>query len=211
MTGRVARPAGVLLALVVLLTVAACTSSEPQGTEPTFGGGPTSQVAPDELAAAKASAGILDCPAPGSPASGDDTLPDLTLECLGGGRPVDLSTLTGTPTVINVWASWCVPCRKELPLLARAHREYDGAVQFIGLDYKDSDPDRAIELARASGVTYPLVADPDETTKAALKVVALPQTVFVDAQGTMIATERKEFRSYADLTAAIERHLGVQR
>ena len=58
-------------------------------------------------------------------------------------------------------------------------------------------------------MTFPLLADPDADAKVPFKVIGLPQTVFVDAQGTMVATERIAFRSYADLTAAIEKHLGV--
>ena len=198
-----------LLAASALLVVAACGSSEPSSTKPTFGGGPAPTVAASELSEAKAAAGIEACPDPTGTADGDDALPDITLDCLGGGNPVELSALAGKPTVINLWASWCVPCRKELPLLARAHDELGDAVQVIGIDVKDPAPDDAIELARVSGVTYPQLSDPDQKTASALKVVALPQTVFVDAQGTIVATERKEFRSYAELTAAIERHLGV--
>jgi cytochrome c biogenesis protein CcmG/thiol:disulfide interchange protein DsbE len=199
-----------LLAASTLVAVAACTgSSEPADTKPTFGGGPAPTVAPSELSAAKAAAGIDDCPVADGTATGDDALPDVTLDCLGGGRPVELAGLAGTPTVINLWASWCVPCRKELPLLAQAHEELGDRVRIIGIDYKDEAPDDAIELARVSGVTYPQLSDPDQETARSLGVVALPQTVFVDAQGTIVATERKEFRSYAELTAAIERHLGV--
>lgn len=193
----------------LLLTLTACSSSEPVSTKPTFGGDAGTTIAPGDLAAAKAAAGIEDCPAPGEPSSGDDTLPDLTLDCLASGEPVDLARLTGTPTVINLWASWCKPCRTELPIMARADAAYGGAVRFIGVDYDDGDPDRAIALAADSGVTYPQLSDPDRTSKAPLRVIGLPQTIFVDAQGRMVATERKEFRSYADLTAAIERHLGV--
>jgi cytochrome c biogenesis protein CcmG/thiol:disulfide interchange protein DsbE len=198
-----------LLAASILLAVAACGSSEPSSTQPTFGGGPAPTVAPGALGEAKAAAGIEDCPVVDGTADGDDALPDITLDCLGGGTPVELSALAGKPSVINLWASWCVPCRKELPLLARAHDELGDAVQIIGIDVKDPAPDDAIELARVSGVTYPQLSDPDQETASALKVVALPQTVFVDAQGTIVATERKEFRSYAELAAAIERHLGV--
>jgi cytochrome c biogenesis protein CcmG/thiol:disulfide interchange protein DsbE len=197
------------LAVAALVAVTACTSSEPTSTV-LDAGGPAPSFAPDELAAAKQAAGIEDCPAAGPrTASGDDPLPDLTLECLGGGSAVNLAELTGTPTVINLWASWCVPCRKELPLLARADREYGDAVRFIGVDFRDTAPDDAIELARVSGVTYPQLSDPDQRSAADLKVVVLPQTIFVDGQGTIVATERKEFRSYAELTAAIDRHLGV--
>lgn len=195
-----------VIALTAVLAVTACSSSEPASTKPTFGGGPRPTVAAGDLAAAKQAAGIEDCPAAGDAASG---LPDITLDCLGGGRPVNLSELGGTPTVINLWASWCAPCRTEMPLLARADEAYAGRVRFIGIDFKDSAPDDAIELARSTGVTYPQLSDPDQEVAAALGVVALPQTVFVDAQGRMVATERKEFRSYADLTAAIDQNLGV--
>jgi len=197
-----------VVALAALLALAACTSSEPESTQPTFGGGSAPTTAPDELGAAKQAAGIEDCPAPG-PAVGGSDLPDITLDCLGGGTPVDLSTLTGTPTVINVWASWCVPCRKELPILAQADQSYGDAVRFLGIDYQDENPDHAIELARVSGVTYPQLSDPDKRSVAGLKVAVVPQTLFVDAQGTIVATERVAYSSYADLAAAIERHLGV--
>ncbi|MCD9199617.1 TlpA family protein disulfide reductase [Aeromicrobium wangtongii] len=210
MSAAARRTAAALVAAVLALTLAACSSSDPEPAKPTFGGGgAATSGSSDELAAAKARAGIEDCPAGGERASGDGALPDVTLACLGGGRSVELSTLTGTPTVINLWASWCVPCRKELPLLARVDAEYGDRLRVIGIDFKETSPGAAIELARATGVTYPQLSDPDQSAAAGLGVVALPQTIFVDAQGRITATERKEFRSYADLTAAIERHLGV--
>ncbi len=142
--------------------------------------------------------------------TGRRALPDITLDCLGGGTGVRLSGLTGTPTVINLWASWCGPCREELPLLAKADKEYGDSLRIIGIDFDDAAPDDAIELARASGVTYPQLVDRDTKTKGAFAAIAgLPWTIFVDAQGRMVATERTPFRSYADLTAAIRRHLGV--
>ncbi|MET0449890.1 MAG: TlpA disulfide reductase family protein, partial [Aeromicrobium sp.] len=153
-----------IVVVAALLVLTACTSSEPESTKPTFGGGPAPTVAADDLGVAKAAAGIEDCPDARGAATGDDALPDLTLDCLGGGRPVDLAGLTGTPTVINVWASWCKPCRKELPLLARADAEYGDGLRVIGLDFKDDAPDAAIELARVSGVTYPQLSDPGQAS-----------------------------------------------
>lgn len=200
---------GPLVAVALFVALAACTTSEPESSKPTFGGGSAPTFAPGELGDAKRAAGIEDCPALES-RGGESDLPDVALDCLGGGAPVNLADLAGKPTIINLWASWCVPCRTEMPLLARAHQEYGDAVRFIGIDYNDSAPDDAIELARASGVTYPLLADADQTTRADLKVVGLPHTIFLDAQGRITTTVRGDaFRSYADLTAAIERHLGV--
>lgn len=194
--------------VVALLVLAGCTST-PSSEKPTFGGGSEPVVEPAGLAAAKAAAGIEDCPTSDGDAPGDKALPDITLDCLGGGARVHLAGLTGTPTVINLWATWCGPCREELPLLAKADKEYGSALRIIGVDFDDPAPDDAIELAKASGVTYPLLTDRDSSTKGPLAVVGLPQTVFIDAQGRMVATERTPFRSYADLTAAIRRHLGV--
>lgn len=194
-------------ALVVLL--AGCSGGGPAGDKPTFGGGDAPSVDSGALKEAKAAAGIEDCPTGDGTPPAKDALPDLTLDCLGGGTSVRLSGLTGTPTLINLWASWCKPCRDELPLLARADKAYGNNLRILGVDFDDAAPDAALELAEHSGVTYPLLVDRRADTKTPLKVIGLPQTVFVDAQGTMVATERAPFRSYADLEAAIRRHLGV--
>jgi hypothetical protein len=82
-------------------------------------------------------------------------------------------------------------------------------VQFIGIDVKDTAPEAALRLAELSGVVYPQLVDRAGDTQGPLKFSGLPQTVLVDAQGTMVYTERTPFRSYADVTAAIRRHLGV--
>jgi thiol-disulfide isomerase/thioredoxin len=137
-------------------------------------------------------------------------LPDVTLAALDGGKSLRLAGLRGTPTVINLWASWCAPCRTELPLLARAHREYGGRVRVVGIDFADDAPDAARDIAKRAGVGYPLVADPGSSVKPGFRVVGLPQTVFVDAQGTIVATGRRAYRSYDELTTAIARHLGVK-
>ena len=196
------------LVVVVLLLLAGCTSA-PSGEKPTFGGGLEPTVDASELAAAKAEAGIEDCPESDAAAPSKDALPDITLDCLGGGKDVRLSGLAGTPTVINLWASWCDPCRKELPLLAKAHQEYGSSLRIIGIDFDDALPVAAIKLAKGAGVTYPLLMDRHSEVKVPFAVVGLPWTIFVDAQGRIVATERTPFRSYADVTAAIERHLGV--
>ncbi len=196
-------------AVLIATLMAGCSDDDP-GTEPTFGGrSEPAGASADELADLKAAAKIENCPESGDQASGDGVLPDLELDCLGGGRSVQLSGLTGTPTVINLWASWCKPCREELPLLAKADRDFGDRVQFIGIDVRDAAPEAALRLAELSGVVYPQLVDRAGHTQGPLKFSGLPQTVLVDAQGTMVHTERTPFRSYADVTAAIRRHLGV--
>jgi cytochrome c biogenesis protein CcmG/thiol:disulfide interchange protein DsbE len=201
---------GLVITAFALLALAGCGSS-PSSTSPKLGGpGPATTVSSGALATAKKAAGIRACPSSDGTPPTSDAMPDVTLKCLGGGTSVRLAGLTGTPTVINLWASWCGPCRDELPLLAKADKAYDRRLRVIGVDFADASPDAAIELAKTSGVTYPLLVDRASSVKVALRVIGLPQTVFVDAQGRMVATERAPFRSYADLTAAIRTHLGVK-
>jgi cytochrome c biogenesis protein CcmG/thiol:disulfide interchange protein DsbE len=193
---------------LTLVLVAGCGGGEPK--KPTFGGGTEpSGASTSELADLKAAAKIEGCPKSDAEAGPQSTLPDIAVDCLGGGRSVRLSGLAGTPMVINVWASWCAPCRKELPLLAKAHREYGDRVRIIGVDVNDAAPEAALRLADRSGVTYPQLADRKLRLRASLRITAVPQTVFVDERGRMVFTERAPFRSYADVTAAIRTHLGV--
>lgn len=202
-----------LAAVAVVIALAGCgsrTDSEPSEA-PTFGTTDAPPAVDDpQLASAKAEAGIEDCPvADGEPAPSEG-LPDLTLACLGGGTSVELARLTGDPLVLNFWASWCGPCREEMPLFARLHRELGSDLRILGVDMDDAAPGAALDLAAASGVTFPLVADPDSTTRVPLQVLGLPQTVFVDAEGKVVATERVAYTSYDDLAAAVRKHLGVE-
>lgn len=197
-----------------VLVLSGCSGGDDEpSTAPTFQGGrpaTDSDVDTPELAAARDAAGIEPCPDTTGDAPAPDGLPDVTLACLGGGTDVRLAGLRGRPHVVNLWASWCAPCREELPVLQAAHTSLGDAVGFLGVDYSDPDPAAALALADRSGVTYPLVADPDEDVRKALGVIGLPQTVFVDADGRVVATERTAYDSEQDLLAAVEEHLGVR-
>jgi len=197
-----------VIAAAAVLVVAGCSTS----TEPdrhVFGGVGGPSTSAEELAKVKQAAGIEGCPETGTAAiAAEGGLPDVTLECLGGGRNVHLAAVADQPTVINLWASWCKPCRRELPLFQRLH-ETESDVQVLGIDFADDAPGDALALAQSTGVTFPLLTDPTGVLKNDLKVIGLPQTVFLNGQGRIVATERKEFRSYDDLAAAVKQHLGV--
>lgn len=98
----------------------------------------------------------------------------------------------GHVLVLNVWGSWCAPCRAEAPDLARASvRTYSKGVRFVGIDTRDSaDAARAFE--RSFHITYPSLIDKDGRLLLALNglvpVSAIPSTVFVDQQGRVAAT-----------------------
>lgn len=153
-------------------------------------------------------AGIDDCPLPGA-GPADPGLPSLSLPCLGGAGEVNLGDLHG-PLVLNVWAQSCGPCREEMPLLQRLHASTD-EVAVLGVDFQDTQPGMALALAEVSGVTYPSVADVDGALKQPpMSVGSLPWTYFVDAGGQIVAVERGAFGSYAELTVAVDEHLGIE-
>jgi cytochrome c biogenesis protein CcmG/thiol:disulfide interchange protein DsbE len=96
------------------------------------------------------------------------------------GQRISLSSYAGQPVVLNFFASWCVPCRAETPLLARFYKSAQGKVAIVGLDENDSDA-AALKFVHTAGVTYPVAFDPSVSAGTAYGVVAIPQTFFLDA------------------------------
>ena len=194
-----------LAAVLACLVLAACSSTTPHsgsGTKDVSAG--HVDVSTPALRALRAKAGVAAC-RPGNAAS---DLPKVTLPCLGGGRAVDLATLRG-PLVINLFAQWCGPCRGELPYYQALHAKAKGTVRVLGVDYLDTQPAQALDLVRASGVTYPLLADPAGTLRTDFKIRGLPGVVLVDRSGKVTDVEFRVFRSYAELRGLVSRKLGV--
>jgi len=119
------------------------------------------------------------------------------------GKPFALSDYAGTPMVLNFWASWCGPCRREIPAFAafaKAHPE----VQVIGINYQDTIDD-AKAFARQTGATWPSVID-DGAIGKAYQVPGLPATYLIDAQGQIVGRILGE-TTEAVLTAHVEQLL----
>jgi thiol-disulfide isomerase/thioredoxin len=133
-----------------------------------------------------------------------DRLPEISLAGLHGGPSVDLRTLEG-PVVVNLWASWCVPCKRELPIYAAFARKHAGTVSVLGVDFQETNGDAAAALLKASKVDYPVVTDPDGD----LHAIGLPEIVLVDAHGKIAYREYVEIKSLAQLEGIVEKHLGV--
>jgi DsbE subfamily thiol:disulfide oxidoreductase len=91
----------------------------------------------------------------------------------------------GRPLLVNVWASWCGPCREELPLLERARVAAAGRVAFLGVDVRDARS-RALTFLAAHPVGYPQLFDPDGAVARALRFAGVPDTVIVDRTGRVI-------------------------
>ncbi len=114
--------------------------------------------------------------------------PDFTLPTLSGGT-LALHSLRGKPVVLNFWASWCVPCLAETPLLVRLHKIYGPrGVVFVGVNVEDQAPD-ARRFVGQYHVDYTVVQAPDETVMRAYALLGLPTTVFIGADGVVAAKE----------------------
>ena len=157
------------------------------------------------LREAKARARIAPCPA--GAADGASDLPEVSLPCLGGGDAVRLDRVEG-PAVVPLWASWCEPCKDELPLFARLAREQSGRLSVLGVDYQDVQPDLAIDLLRRSGARFPQVADPAGVLADHYRVRGLPGMLWVRADGSATFVNDR-VTSYDELVRLVSSRLDV--
>lgn len=128
-------------------------------------------------------------------------VPDFTLPGLSGGA-VRLSALRGRPVVLNVWASWCNPCRREFPLLRDARAKYRrDRLAVVGVSFRDIAFD-ARAFAEAQHADWPLARDPGGIFAAAYAVNRVPQTFFIDPEGVLVSRVFG-ITSAADLDAEI--------
>ena len=120
--------------------------------------------------------------------------PPITATALDGST-VDLASLRGRPVIVNFWASWCVPCREEFPLFAEKLKELGPRddLAIVGVLYKD-EPELAQRFLDEFGAEWPSVADEDEALASAYRVVAPPQTYFIDSDGVLQGIQIGEVR-----------------
>jgi thiol-disulfide isomerase/thioredoxin len=197
------------------LAVAGCTArpaAVPQRAGTCLAGPGPSATTPAGGAAGAATPGAGSSPAaatPGTPGPSGATatgprLPELTLTCLDGSGPVRLPV--GRPYVVNLWASWCAPCREELPEIERyAHTA--GALPVVGVDTRDTTQ-AGRSVVDDDRLTFPVLADPDARLASALGRGALPATVLVDAGGRIAHVYAGRPLTAAALAALVQEHLG---
>jgi thiol-disulfide isomerase/thioredoxin len=167
---RIAAPVSVLLATTVL---SACSNDEVDGSAGTgfvAGNGVITRLAVAE----REQPGVV---------AGE------TLE----GRPISLADYEGSTVVVNVWGSWCAPCRAEAPdLVAAADELADHGVEFLGINSRDLDRAAARAFQRRFEVPYPSVYDQQGQTllafRGTLSPHAIPSTVVIDDQGRVAAS-----------------------
>lgn len=122
----------------------------------------------------------------GSQAESGSSAPSFELPLLDGSGVLTDEDLRGKSVVVNFWASWCIPCREEAPLLEKTWRAYqDQGVVFLGVNTKDAESD-AKRFVKEFGITYPIVRDLGQRLTRDFGVKGLPETFFVDHRWTFV-------------------------
>jgi cytochrome c biogenesis protein CcmG/thiol:disulfide interchange protein DsbE len=134
---------------------------------------------------------------PATPAAISDTTPAAFRRLVASHK--------GEPLVVNFWATWCDPCKAEMPRLAAAAKSYKGKIAFVGVDVQD-DPTVAARFAASKGVTYASVGDPRRDVAQSQGLLGLPVTQFYDASGKRVAVHQGELKSGV-LTKQLDRLL----
>ena len=115
--------------------------------------------------------------------------PDFTVYDLEG-NPVKLSDFQGKPVMLNFWASWCGPCKMEMPDLEKAYQEYGDQIQFMLVDLTDGSQEtveKASAFIKEQGYTFPVFYDTAMEGAYAYGVSGIPVTYFINAEGVFVA------------------------
>jgi len=152
---------------------------------------------------------LAPCPEqPDQQAAGAEVLPELDFDCPGGGS-LDLGRAPGVPTLVNLWGSWCPPCREEMPVLQQFADSAGDRVQVVGVISKDGLP-QADAFAADAGVAFPGAFDGEGKLMTELGINVLPYTYFLDADGRLAFTQVGPVESVDELRELVAEHLGVR-
>jgi cytochrome c biogenesis protein CcmG/thiol:disulfide interchange protein DsbE len=134
--------------------------------------------------------------------------PSLKLPVLGGPGTRSVADLRGKVVVLNFWASWCVPCKSEAPVLEKAQQrlQQGGAGTVVGVTYDDSTPD-ALQFVRDFNIKYPNVRDVGTKLASRYGTHRVPETFVIDAQGRIVDLHRGQI-DQAFIDGALGRAIG---
>ncbi|MCJ0905213.1 TlpA disulfide reductase family protein [Rhodococcus sp. ARC_M6] len=157
------------------------------------------------LAALAVAAALQPCPLPDPQGSPSEQLSGVYVSCLGSRERIDIGrALAGEPALINLWASWCAPCREEIPVLS-AYAEEPGAVRVVGVNVQDSQSS-ALALLADLGVHYPSFGDADAVQRTLVAPPVLPLSFIVQRDGSVERiTDPPVFRDKQQIRDAVAR------
>lgn len=129
------------------------------------------------------------------------------LDCLDGSSGISVDLIKG-PAIINVWGSWCDPCRDEIPYFREFYAQMDPAITLIGVDVEERSPEDGRKFVRDYGITWPNLFDKDGSTRKYFGM-GVPVTWFIGADGKAIFKHIGPIKSLAELKELSNKHLGA--
>ena len=131
----------------------------------------------------------------------------VVLDCLDGSEGVAVESIVG-PALINVWGTWCAPCRQELPHLAH-YLGTKNPVQVIGIAVEEKNTASVKKFVETHGMTWPILYDAHGSTRSQFGM-GVPVTWFVDASGTVVHKKYGPFKSVEEIQLSVIKYLGVK-
>jgi cytochrome c-type biogenesis protein len=134
-----------------------------------------------------------------------DRIKDYEALSLENGKPITVANATGDLIILNSWATWCVPCREEMPGLEQLYEEYkDKGLEVIGVSVDSFGMDDRIKLfAERIGVTYPIWHDPNDAFTRTFKAIGVPESYLIDKNGTIYHQWKGQFNPVSANTKAL--------
>jgi cytochrome c biogenesis protein CcmG, thiol:disulfide interchange protein DsbE len=139
----------------------------------------------------------------------DTTFVDgIQLDCLDGSAGAQLGALQG-PMIVNVWGSWCGPCKEEIPILRSFYEKAKDKVALIGVDVEEASVEDGRNFVEENGITWPNLYDSDGRSREYIGM-GVPVTWFIAADGSVAGKKIGVFKNEAELIALANKYLGVQ-
>jgi thiol-disulfide isomerase/thioredoxin len=132
----------------------------------------------------------------------------IKMDCLDRTEGARLGGLRG-PMVVNVWGSWCGPCKKEMPVLRAFHERAKDKVQLIGVDVEEANFDDGRTFVERNGITWPNLYDPDGRSREYFGL-GVPVTWFIAADGSVAYKHIGIIKDLDEILTLTEKHLGVR-
>ena len=133
---------------------------------------------------------------------------DEALACLGGGDAISVDSIRG-PALINIWGTWCAPCREELPHFAHLLNKYREKVDVIGIAVEEKNQATVKKFVETHGITWPILYDATGVTEKKFGP-GVPVTWFISQSGKVVHKKYGPFRSTEELELAVVKYLGVK-
>jgi thiol-disulfide isomerase/thioredoxin len=133
---------------------------------------------------------------------------DEALECLAGGEPISVDSIKG-PAIINIWGTWCAPCREELPHFAELLNKYGDQVDVIGIAVEEKNQATVRKFVKSNGITWPILYDETGVTQEKFGP-GVPVTWFIGKSGKVVYTRYGAFQSLEELELATNKYFGVK-